>query len=319
MLKFVVDRRREGKPVLLGLGLSFANLLRLRSDAIQFHASDVGLGAGVFVIAHADDPQLPHYKRRGGSEICDLVSLSQGECESLERDGEVLVCALRSKHQGQACEALVFAGPTEAALVEAMWRRGLVTDGAKIIEAGPAPARAEAVARPDADERDEPPADPAISARSADAIFAGRFVATLPGGARIVDLRGATDAELADLALFDAVTTELAAAGPSSGLFVWIVPGKALAAWTEDLVALMRRLGAFSIARTTTGDYVTNAFVVAGPHEPADALFHLLRSLGMSLLRMGSSDPAPVLEVALGDGRVVTGIDTTAVHSLEPG
>jgi hypothetical protein len=132
VLKFAADPKEPGKPALVGLGLSFENLRRLRSDAIQFNGSDVGLGAGIFVIAHVDDPQLPGYQALIGDDVCELLVLTERVCRQFETGEAVVRVPLTSKRGSRACEAVVFAGETEQTLVDGMKSAGIVTAATKI-------------------------------------------------------------------------------------------------------------------------------------------------------------------------------------------
>jgi hypothetical protein len=141
MLKFATDPTEPGKPALIGLGLSHDNLTRLRKDAIQFYASDVGLGDGLFIIAHADDPKLLEYQLyrdaqplSGKRVVCELITLSEDTCRLFLTAPEILTVPLRSTRIGRACQALIFAGPTEELLLESMKKAGLVQPGTQIVQ-----------------------------------------------------------------------------------------------------------------------------------------------------------------------------------------
>lgn len=148
MLKFAADSKEPGKPSIVGLGLSFENLRRLRADAIQFHGHEVGLGSGVFVIAHVDDPQLPTYQQQYGEHVCELVILTERVCQQFETGAPVVNIPLKATRRGRPCEAVLFAGETEESLVENMRTAGLVTAATSIVgpdrpSVRPAPTRTE--------------------------------------------------------------------------------------------------------------------------------------------------------------------------------
>lgn len=149
MLKFVTEG--DG-PTLIGLGLSSENLALLRGgEAIQFHGADVGLGDGVFVIAHGDDPRAAEYEGKVGEEVCELLTLDEQACGALGR-GEVLRRPLRGKRSGHDCEAAVFSlVGTEEETVAAMRERGLIGPQTRIreVETAAAPRRAVATHGPD--------------------------------------------------------------------------------------------------------------------------------------------------------------------------
>ena len=133
MLKFAVDSKVPGAPSYVGLGLSHENLRRLRADAIQFHGSDVGLGSGVFVIAHIDDPQLGAYQALLGADVCELLILTERVCRQFETGAPLVNIPLKSMRGGQPCEALVFAGETEQVLLDALKAKGLVTPATSVV------------------------------------------------------------------------------------------------------------------------------------------------------------------------------------------
>lgn len=132
MLKFAVDGK-DGAPALVGLGLSFENLKRLRADAIQFRGDDLGLGAGVFVIAHEADPKLASYRRLVGTQVSELVVLTELACKQFETGIPLVTMPLTSKRKGARCEAMLFAGETEATLLEYMTTAGLVTAKTEVV------------------------------------------------------------------------------------------------------------------------------------------------------------------------------------------
>ncbi|MFO0749288.1 MAG: hypothetical protein U1F43_27030 [Myxococcota bacterium] len=472
MLKFAVDRHGEGKPALLGLGLSFENLRQLPAAAIQFFAGELDLGNGIFVIAHAGDRELPGYAARVGADVCELVVLSEAECAELRR-GALVTRPLRALRRGSACEAVLFAGPTEEALLASMRQAGMVAPETRIAfpqaaapaassraPAGPPPPPArppQAKATPTefrvstprlawvsltwlvvavlalalltarhasgvmlaggavaalgalaglvylVSLRDErvvigttgvevrrawrpftlrwpeiavvgvqrdalgpyrldlrthvrgvrrlgrgyrdwhqlveavvtgvnggvaahgrstwpaPPtllAGPRVLSHGHEATFVSELVATLPGGTRIVDLRRAAVDEVGAPAIIDRVARELEAAGPPGQLVAWLVPGSALSSWSAALVEFIDRIARLSILRTQGGDLVAQAFVVAGPAVPAPGLSELLRQCGMQLFAVGADDPAPVVEIGLGTGRVTAGVTVAEVADV---
>jgi hypothetical protein len=127
VLKFVTDGQGD-EPARVGLGLSFENLARLRADAIQFHGQDLDLEPpGVFVIAHAWDPQQALYRSLVGGPACELVVLDEATCLALKA-GELVVRPLRVRRKGSPCEALLFAGPTEEAMAAAVQQRFAVRE-----------------------------------------------------------------------------------------------------------------------------------------------------------------------------------------------
>jgi hypothetical protein len=132
MLKFTAARDDRQ---LVGLGLSFDNLRRLPADAIQFHASELGLGDGIFVIAHAADPKLGWYRSLVGSAAREVVSLDDAQLQSMKTRGEVLELPLSATAGGKPCQALVFVGETEELLLAAFRKQGLI--GAETAVSGP--------------------------------------------------------------------------------------------------------------------------------------------------------------------------------------
>jgi hypothetical protein len=132
VLKFTVESQDANKPSLVALGLSYENLRRLRVDSIQFHGSEVGLGSGVFVIAHMDDPELPTYRGLYGAQVCELVVLTERVCQQFETGQPVVHFPLNAKRGGRPCELVLFAGPTEEALLEGMKGVGLVSSATVI-------------------------------------------------------------------------------------------------------------------------------------------------------------------------------------------
>lgn len=132
VLKFAIDSKDPAGPDLVGLGLSFENLRRLRTDSIQFHGSEVGLGDGVFVIAHIDDPQLSSYQGLPCAVVCELLVLTEHVCRQFETSAPVVRIPLKSTRNSRRCEAVLFAGSTEQELVAAMKAAGLVTSATSI-------------------------------------------------------------------------------------------------------------------------------------------------------------------------------------------
>jgi hypothetical protein len=132
MLKFVVEPKERARPALIGLGLSFENLRRLRRDAVQFQAADLGLDPGVFVIVHEHDAMRAEYQAQLGRLACEVLVLSEATCHALEHGQELVRLPLRPTLRGRAAEALVFAGPTEALLLDALRAQGLLAPDAKV-------------------------------------------------------------------------------------------------------------------------------------------------------------------------------------------
>jgi hypothetical protein len=133
MLKFTAGS--PDGPGMVGLGLSFENLRRIRQDAIQFFAEEVALPPGLFIIAHADDPKLPSYRAHVGTLVRELVILTENTCNAFQQRSLLVEFPLESSGK----KALIFAGETEELLLDAFKKHSLVGAGTKVTGPDPEP------------------------------------------------------------------------------------------------------------------------------------------------------------------------------------
>jgi len=124
MLKFAVDKP-DARHVFFGL--SQDNVRRMRDgESIQFQADEVGLGAGIVVIAHAADRNLAVYRDAAKRQLIrDLLVLTEADCSRLRED--LIEFPLARAAGGRACTSHVFSGTSEAGMVRELERAGLIT------------------------------------------------------------------------------------------------------------------------------------------------------------------------------------------------
>jgi hypothetical protein len=109
---------------LVFLGLSFENLRRLRGgESIQFQAAEVGLGEGLFVLVHADDPFRAVVEQELAHSVSVAIVLHDSNHDDL-RAGLALDLDLGAFRPG--LRSLVFAAKDEDALVRLLADQGLV-------------------------------------------------------------------------------------------------------------------------------------------------------------------------------------------------
>ena len=109
---------------LVFLGLSHENLRRMRAgESIQFPAAEVGLGEGLFVLVHANDPMRAVVEQELGRAVSVAIVLHDSNHDDL-RAGLALDLDLGPFRVG--LRALVFAAPDEDALLRLMSEQGLV-------------------------------------------------------------------------------------------------------------------------------------------------------------------------------------------------
>lgn len=109
---------------LVFLGLSYENLRRMRAgESIQFPAAEVGLGEGLFVLVHANDPMRAVVEQELGRAVSVAIVLHDSNHDDL-RAGLALDLDLGPFRAG--LRALVFAAPDEDALLRLMSEQGLV-------------------------------------------------------------------------------------------------------------------------------------------------------------------------------------------------
>ncbi|UJR82554.1 hypothetical protein [Sandaracinus amylolyticus] len=124
--------QRGPNGLVMLLGLSSANLERLRGgEAIQFHADEVELGTGIFVIAHDRDPQVPIYRAHVGSAARALVVLPDAALATLRR-GELVEIDLLALGATERGSVMIFHGETEASMLEQLARHGIVTTDTRV-------------------------------------------------------------------------------------------------------------------------------------------------------------------------------------------
>jgi hypothetical protein len=115
---------------LVFLGLSYENLRRMRAgESIQFPAAEVGLGEGLFVLVHANDPMRAVVEQELGRAVSVAIVLHDSNHDDL-RAGLALDLDLGPFRTG--LRALVFAAPDEDALLRLVSEQGLVGPGTSI-------------------------------------------------------------------------------------------------------------------------------------------------------------------------------------------
>ena len=122
MIRFVADGKR-GR--VLGLGLSFDNL-RLLADSrpIVFDLAPLG-SRGTFVLACGPVDEVVRFVERSGLADARIVRVDEARLASFRR-GEALSLDLEALGVPGFTDAILFAGPTEFEVVEALRSAGLV-------------------------------------------------------------------------------------------------------------------------------------------------------------------------------------------------
>lgn len=109
---------------LVFLGLSFENLRRLRAgESIQFQAAEVGLGEGLFVLVHANDPFRAVVEQELARSVTVAIVLHDSNDDDL-RAGLALDLDLGAFQPG--LRTLVFAAKDEDTLLAMLSEQGLV-------------------------------------------------------------------------------------------------------------------------------------------------------------------------------------------------
>lgn len=109
---------------LVFLGLSFENLRRLRAgESIQFQAAEVGLGEGLFVLVHANDPFRAVVEQELARSVSVAIVLHDSNEDDL-RAGLALNLDLGAFQPG--LRTLVFAAKDEDTLLGMLTEQGLV-------------------------------------------------------------------------------------------------------------------------------------------------------------------------------------------------
>ncbi len=120
-------------------------------------------------------------------------------------------------------------------------------------------------------------------------------------GTLIVDLRKATEQELAAGGAFALVKQEVAWLGSPSGMRLWMLPGATLDLWnrSEALAEIFHRFGDVGCHGSP------DVTVLCGKHGDAPAVLQLLQSLGHQVFEVAADAAPPVVEVKLSSGKVV--------------
>jgi hypothetical protein len=133
-----------------------------------------------------------------------------------------------------------------------------------------------------------------------------RLCARTVNGTVIIDLRKARPDELETGAVFaNTVRPELSRLGTPIALRVWMIPGAALDAWHAS-AKFVEIVTAFTDVGCQGSPDVS---VFAGPHGEVPAIVHLLGSMGHQIFEVAADAEPPVLEVRLGTGQIIAGIN----------
>ena len=133
-----------------------------------------------------------------------------------------------------------------------------------------------------------------------------RLASRSQNGTVVIDLRKADPETVASGSVFNAmVKQDLAHVNGPLGLRVWVLPGTALAAWSNRPDTFAEILTDFI---GVASDGAPDVTVIAGPYKDASGVLPLMQSLGHQVVFIGANEAPPVVEVRLSNGEVVTGM-----------